>query len=297
MTKYPNPKQTPMTKAPLAHWDLGFIWDLGIWSLGFLLLLACGGCADSWLLYPSTKPLDAGGAQRRMLNFKGHRIEVFIARSEGVRAGGAPEAYSLEFCGNSMRAEFLAARAAKRWGARPVEVWSMNYPGFGRSDGPASLGLIPEYALATFDQLKSEARGKPVFVDGYSLGTTAALYVAAHRPAAGMILQSPPPLQAEIMQEYGWWNLWVIASITALEVPREMNSLANAPQVKYPAVFIITGHDTIVPRRYQMMVFDAFAGKKQCLLRPNDEHNAPMSSGDEIRLQQELDWLWSHKGG
>jgi pimeloyl-ACP methyl ester carboxylesterase len=200
--------------------------------LAIFLLLACGGCADDWLLYPSTYPMDAHGAERRMVDYKGRQIEVFIAQSPGVAAHGKPEAYSLEFCGNSMRAEFLAVRAAKRWGARPVEVWSMNYPGFGKSDGPASLRLIPESALATYDALTRVSAGKPVFVDGYSLGSTSALYVAAHRRAAGMILQSPPPLQREIMQGFGWWNLWVIAGITALEIPRELNSLTTAPQVK-----------------------------------------------------------------
>jgi hypothetical protein len=47
MTRFPNPKQAPMTNTQvpkyqakgifleLAHWDLGFDWDLETWSLGF----------------------------------------------------------------------------------------------------------------------------------------------------------------------------------------------------------------------------------------------------------------------
>jgi pimeloyl-ACP methyl ester carboxylesterase len=261
-----------------------------------LLLLACilltpAGCADSWLLYPSRKPLNANGARRMFFAYNDRRAELFVARSPGVTTGAQPQAYSLEFTGNSTRAEQVASASAKMWGKRPVEVWVMNYPGFGKSDGPCQLGFIPPAALAAYDLLARASNGKPIFLKGYSMGTAAALCVAARRPCAGIILQSPPPLQREIMQRFGWWNLWVVASITAAEVPDELDSLTNAPKVHVPAIFILSGKDQLVPPEYQMMVVNAYPGEKRCLLRKNASHSLPILP-DNAALQEAVDWLW-----
>ena len=214
----------------------------------------------------------------RSLLYNDRKIELFIAQSPGVMPASPPRAYSLEFTGNSTRAEQVASQSAKMWGNRPVEVWVMNYPGFGESDGPSKLASIPPIALMAFDLIRKTSRGKPIFLKGYSMGTTAALCVAARRPCAGIILQSPPPLQQEIMQRFGWWNLWVVASLTAAEVPDELNSLTNAPKVHVPALFIISGKDQLVPPEFQMMVVNAYPGDKKCLLRKDASHNLPIST-------------------
>src|SRR5690348_5432341 len=103
-------------------------------AISVVLFLQCaGGCADKMMLHPSTGPADAGGAVRREVNDRGRTIEVFVAQSEGAKAAGSVGAYVLEFCGNATRAEWVCGYIARRWGERPVEVWVMNYPGFGGS--------------------------------------------------------------------------------------------------------------------------------------------------------------------
>src|SRR5947209_7303009 len=82
-----------------------------------LIFLYCGGCADQWLLHPSTKTMDAKGARRVMLKDEGRKIEVFVARSRGVKSGNEPQAYVLEFCGNATRAEEVATQWAGLWGS------------------------------------------------------------------------------------------------------------------------------------------------------------------------------------
>jgi pimeloyl-ACP methyl ester carboxylesterase len=245
------------------------------------------------LIFPSQQPVDAKGAQQRIVVDHGRRIEVFVARSPGVTGNQPPLAYSLEFTGNATRAELVASESANRWGQRPVEVWVMNYPAFGASDGPSALHLIPPVALATYDALARQGGGRPIFICGRSLGTTVALYVAAHRPCAGMVLQSCPPLQALIVEHYGWWNLWIAASIVAAEVPEELNSLLNAPHVKAPGIFIVTCADNLVPARYQSMIINAYGGVPHLVLMHNAGHNSPMSAGEELLLADELDWLWA----
>ena len=123
----------------------------------------------------------------------------------------------------------------------------MNYPGFGHSAGRATLQSIPAIALEAYDQLAAEAASRPIFLGGYSLGTAVALFVAAHRPAAGLILQSPPPIRPLILDHYGWWNLWLIAYPTSRQVPDDLDSLANGRRVTSPALFILGARDGIVP--------------------------------------------------
>ena len=49
------------------------------------------------------------------------------------------------------------------WNDRAVEIWGMNYPGFGGSTGPARLARIGPAAVAAFDEIKdSEAAGAPI---------------------------------------------------------------------------------------------------------------------------------------
>src|SRR4051812_40768117 len=153
-------------------------------SILFFLLVPLSGCADDLLLHPSTGAANAGSAERRTIDLRGKTVEVFVAQSTGAKASGEARAYALEFCGNASRAEYITDYVAKRWGDRPVEVWVMNYPGFGGSTGPASLSAIPPAALATYDALAEQAGGKPIVVAGSSLGCAAALCVAARRPAA-----------------------------------------------------------------------------------------------------------------
>src|SRR5207244_6690041 len=112
----------------------------------------------------------------------GRSVEVWKARSAGAArgSGAEPRAFVLEFIGNASRAEYMAAAAAEEWGERPVEVWAVNYPGYGGSPGPARLASIAPSALAAYDVLRGVAGERPIFVSGQSLGTAAALHVAAN---------------------------------------------------------------------------------------------------------------------
>ena len=105
------------------------------------------------------------------------------------------------------------------WNDRAVEIWGMNYPGFGGSAGPARLSKMGPSAVAAFDELERHAGDRPIVVYGASIGAAAALHVAASRPAdiAGLILHNPPPLREMILRRFGWWNLWLLAGPVALQ--------------------------------------------------------------------------------
>ena len=255
----------------------------------YALLMTFGGCADMLLLFPSKGAIDPQGASRRTVPYEHGVVEVWTARSPGVREA-EPRAYLLEFTGNATRAEHVAGYIAHRWGERPLECWTVNYPGYGGSTPRAKLSLIPAAALAAYDALAQEAKGRPIFVTGTSLGTAAALHVAAHRPVTGMILQNPPPLRRMIL-DHGWWNLWLFAGPVALGVPSDLDSIANARQVTAPAVFLLSADDEIVAPKYQRMVADAYAGPKRMIDLPGARHNDPVEGAPLKLLEAAMDWL------
>ena len=147
--------------------------------------------------------------------------------------------------------------------------------------------------MAAYDALKKHAGERPIFVSGNSIGTTASLYLAAHRPVAAMVLRNPPPLRQLVLGNYGWWNLWLAAGPFALQTPHELDSLENASKVKAPAVFILSDGDTIVPPRFQKRVVDAYGGEKRLVHLHNANHNTMMDHDAMRQLHEELQKMWT----
>jgi len=263
----------------------------------YALVITFGGCADTLILHPPKGHIDAGRATRMTVRSNDRDVEIWTARSPAAGVDGDVEAYVLEFCGNATRAEQIAQYVADRWRRFPVEVWVMNYPGYGGSAGGAKLGDIPPAALATYDALRERAHGMPIFLCGNSLGTTSALYLGANRPAAGLILQNPPPLRRLLLGNYGWWNLWLAAGPVALQVPAALNATDTAPHCSAPAVFLSATNDEVVPTKYQRLVYDAYAGEKRLIIITGGTHGSSVKGDAERQLQEGMDWLWERRTG
>ncbi|MBV8969589.1 MAG: alpha/beta fold hydrolase [Verrucomicrobia bacterium] len=244
-----------------------------------------------WLvLYPTTEPVPAGKAVRRTISVASGDLEVWVSSSPLARVSGHPNFYLLCFCGNASRPEFGADADANLFPDKSMEVWGVNYPGYGGSTGPARLAKIGPAALAAFDALASIAGGRPIILLGLSLGTTVALYVAAHRRVAGVILQDPLALREMILGRHGWWNLWLLAGPLALKVPRELDSVANAKAVQAPGIIVTDQLDEVVPPKYQALVIQAYAGSKQVVSVPSGHHLSELTGSALLQVQN-----WTEK--
>lgn len=239
-----------------------------------LVIAGVVGCrlADRLLLFPPSGAADAHGATRLAVPTADGELEIWRASSPGARP---PHAYVLRFYGNADRADYWAADEAR---GLPFdgELWAVNYPGFGGSSGRASLRGVADSALRAYDALHAQAAGKPIFVRGTSMGTVAALHVAAEREVAGVVLQNPPALRQLIVGDHGWWNLWLLAIPVSWQIPPELDSLANARRARAPAVFLMAENDEIVRPRWQRAILDAYAGPKQSFVLPGARHNDPV---------------------
>ena len=109
---------------------------------------------DHLILFPTRAPIDPGGAVRKAVPFESGELEVWTAKSHRAQQQGHADIFILRFYGNADRADRWAAAEADMWNDRAVEIWGMNYPGFGGSTGPARLSRIGPAAVATFDELQ-----------------------------------------------------------------------------------------------------------------------------------------------
>jgi pimeloyl-ACP methyl ester carboxylesterase len=277
-----------------------------------------GSLPDHLILFPTRAPIDAGSAGRKTVPFENGELEVWTAKSRRAQEQGSADVLILRFYGNADRADRWAAAEAGIWNDRAVEIWGMNYPGFGGSTGPARLSRIGPAAVAIFDELRRQAASngavesavpsgsslnpalrtahataRPIILFGTSIGATAALHVAASRPAgiAGLILQNPPPLREMILRQFGWWNLWLLAGPVALQIPRDLDSIENAKAIHAPAIFLLAQRDEMVAPRFHRLVVNAYAGEKRVIELRGAYHNDPIEGTALADLNNAFDWL------
>jgi dienelactone hydrolase len=273
----------------MKRWRLRSLGRVGIVAIVAIVLVALGaGCGD-WLILPPIPKVQADGSPSRAIPYAHGVLEAFTARSPGA-ANAEPRAFVLRFSGDAAGAGKFSAG---RWGQRPIEAWVVNYPGYGQSTGPRTLKALADGALAAFDQLHQVAGNRPIFVEGFSLGTVPALHVAAERPVAGLVVQNPPPLRQHILEKHGWWNLWLLAGPVALSVPHDLDSIANARRCTAPAVFLIAERDRSIPPDQQRRIFDAYAGTRKLILQRGADHVTPLSPDDQAQYEAGMDWLFA----
>src|SRR5215472_11946558 len=268
-------------------------WRLLLILAIYLVLMLFGHLSDHLILFPTIAPIDAGSATQKMIPFENGKLEIWTARSKKAQQLGHADIFILRFYGNADRADRGAAIEAEMWSDRSIEISGVNYPGFGGSTGPARLLRIGPAAVAAFDELKRHAGERPIVAYGASIGATAALHVAASRPAeiAGLILHNPPPLREVILRQFGWWNLWLLAGPVALQIPRDLDAIANARASRTPAIFLLAERDEIVAPRFHRLVVQAYTGEKRVSELRGAFHNDPIEGAALADLNDALGWV------
>jgi uncharacterized protein len=278
--------------------------------------------ADRFVLCPSRDRIAAAHKSRLSVNADGRDIEVWIERTDGrapptilpnvywrpartthpgngdrYRADGPlplPEIFILKFNGAGGRAERTSIHPLDFWSDLPGELWSPNPPGYGASDGAASLKRLAPSGRAVFEELRAVAAGRPIVITGNSLGTTVALHVAAHFAnvpnLAGLILRNPPPLAQLIAGKFGWRTLG-LSRLVAAKIPPELDSIANAARVRMPCVFLCSGRDRTVPPRFQRLVTGAYAGARHVVTIPAADHVFELAEPEITQYAEALTWL------
>jgi len=276
--------------------------------------------ADRFVLMPSRNAIRAEHKSRRIVRAEGRDIEVWIERTDGrapatiipsvtgqpvlsppANGNGQaaiplpePQIFILKFNGAGGRAERTSIHPLDFWSDLPGEIWSPNPPGYGASEGKPSLTWLAPTGRAVWEELLQVAGTRPIVLTGNSLGTTVALHLAARYATAanlaGVILRNPPPLRQLIAGKFGWRTLGLSLGV-ARQIPRDLDSAANAALARVPCVLLCSGRDRIVPPRFQQLIVQNYAGLKQVVTIPAADHVFELSEPDLAAYAEALTWL------
>ncbi len=102
---------------------------------------------------------------------------------------------------------------------------------------------------------------------GESLGTGLAVKMAAERPVAAVVLESPYTSIAEVAQVHYWYlpAKWMILD--------KWNSMDHIGQIGAPLLVIHGARDRTVPVRYGRRLFEAAPDPKEMLVLDRADHN------------------------
>jgi pimeloyl-ACP methyl ester carboxylesterase len=197
--------------------------------------------------------------------------ELFLESKDQVRlhawhvpaAPGAP--LVVYFGGNAEEVSWMIGEALAR---TPGVAWLItSYRGYGGSGGAPSEAAILADAVAWHDYAVKEFKPAKVFALGRSLGTGAAVYLAAERGLAGVLLAAP---YDSLVKVAGHHYPWLPVSLL---LKHRFDSVSLAPGIKAPLVCLVAGRDEIIPPARARRLYDAWAGPKRWVALADAGHN------------------------
>jgi pimeloyl-ACP methyl ester carboxylesterase len=246
--------------------------------------------ANRLILKPSRFPIDTGSKRRWTFLLDGHSISVW--QPPPFLEPHDVERVVLKFPGMAGRAERVTSFPLDHWPDCRCVVWSVNYPGYGDSEGPADVRHLASTAEAFFRFAKETFPRASFVVSGNSLGSCLALYLSARHPVSAVLLRNPPPIHQLIRERarYNWWN-FRSARFVAEAFPDSMDAVANATRSTAPALLIQSVADRVVPVAFQNRVADAYSGPLKRLEIPAGDHASAIPDHLIGQLRELLRWL------
>jgi fermentation-respiration switch protein FrsA (DUF1100 family) len=142
-------------------------------------------------------------------------------------------------------------------------VFAYDYEGYGTSEGKATEKTVYQDEAAAYDYLAINLRTPPdrIIIFGRSVGSGPATYIAARRPAAGLVLQSP----------------FVSAFRVLTRIPLlpwdKFPNYKNIRHVHCPVLIMHSHGDTIIAAWHGQKLFDLANEPKQLFWAKNADHN------------------------
>ena len=169
-------------------------------------------------------------------------------------AAQTPAPILIYFGGNAEEVSWLASTGGLYAG------WSLllvNYRGYGGSQGKPGEAELFADALQIYDYAASRAQGGRVALMGRSLGSGVAVYLAAQRPVAGVILVSPyDSIESVARGIYPYLPI-------GLMLKHRFDSMSRAPGIKAPLLCLVASADRVIARPHSERLYAAWGGTKQ----------------------------------
>jgi fermentation-respiration switch protein FrsA (DUF1100 family) len=142
-------------------------------------------------------------------------------------------------------------------------VLAYDYQGYGTSQGKPTEKTAYEDEIAAYEYLTHELKTLPdhIIIFGRSVGSGPAVHVAARRPAAGLILQSPFVSAFRVMTH-----------VPLLPFDKFPN-YKEIGRVHCPVLIVHGANDSVIPLWHGQKLFDAANQPKQFVVVPRADHN------------------------
>jgi len=140
--------------------------------------------------------------------------------------------------------------------------------GYGWSEGRPSEKHLFQDARAAFDFLRAQGiAASRIVVQGISIGTGMAAWLAVHEPVRGLILQS------------AFTSIPAVAQTILPFVPCDLifrdrfDNLARAPRIRCPVLLLHGREDSLVPPEQSQAIASALTCRKRLVFAPGYHHN------------------------
>ncbi|MCL2109584.1 MAG: dienelactone hydrolase family protein [Oscillospiraceae bacterium] len=153
----------------------------------------------------------------------------------------------------------------------------IDYEGYGLNDGNPHYLNMYEQALAVFDYAAAlpYVESSNIVTMGYSLGTGNAVYLAANRPVAGLILATP------YANGYDLYNNMfpIFKGPIKFLVKQKLPSDQHAPNVTCPVLVFASRSDESVPFSSSERLAELFGAEVEFITLENTLHNDVFGAG------------------
>jgi fermentation-respiration switch protein FrsA (DUF1100 family) len=202
--------------------------------------------------------------------------EINLVASDGINLNGVlissphKKGIVLYFHGNMMHLQNYLPYTAK-FTELGYSVFIPDYRGFGKSNGTLSEQNFYDDALLMFDWLRQSFPLQKIIVYGRSLGTGAAVYIAAHRACDQLILEASFCNMYDVARWYG------LLLPTGNYLQFELRTDLLLMKVKCPVALFHGTKDRTIPLRSSK--------KLKQLLKPDDLY-CEIKNGNHNNLEQ-----------
>jgi pimeloyl-ACP methyl ester carboxylesterase len=236
---------------------------LAIVVIGFPLLMYL--MQDRLLFFP--QPLSE--ARRAEIARRYPSVEEIVLDSEGQKLHAwhiKGDPLVIYFGGNAEEVSWMIEDAATRV---PGIGWLLvSYRGYGASEGSPSEAAISADALRWYDYAVKDLGAKEVVAFGRSLGSGAAVFLAANRNLSSVILVTPFDSLVEVAKHH-----YPVLPVS-LMLKHRFDSAARAPAIKAPLLCIAASRDDVVPALHARKLYDAWGGPKRWVEIEGAGHNS-----------------------
>lgn len=253
--------------------------------------------ADHFILQNTRNAIEFGVLREEVAALPSGRLEFYVGRYPAGSGDARPDRVIFKLPGTTGRAERSTVFPAPQLpdaDTQVTEVWTWNPPGYGRSEGRASLWTFPAAVLAAWDYLEQRFGNHQLLVVGNSLGAATSLYLARERSVPFLLLRNPPPLKEIVRAQGHWWNAHLGGRLVATGIPPQLDAVENARHCHSPCVFLQSEHDTLVTPPLQEVVHRAYAGPKKVVMLPGAAHNTPLVDDWLPSIRAGIAELWPH---